>query len=567
VLRQFYEAVLTYDRSSAESALVELKARALLNATNLRFLRVELLTSLGSPQELRDDPLLRGISLLARPPAVTAHLASAAESLFITNLSDAPEATNWMVVAGKLDDAWPSLVTQREQVTTLATAHCLALQELLNDDPRVDLLNEVGRLFPEDSVLQSILPSTRASPLSGPPDTALGLYHAGDYSGALEAAESQNQGSATTFVALAAAVNMGDSASAIRALALVDALTPEYRDRTLGSAVERSFYNQLLARTSEARVPESWLDWLRGEWTDRPDLLMEWAGRWYRQDSLDYNAEDLAVELLDALNDGRRGRVRNGLPVFIDWLVDDGLPSSGVALATTIFDVLLSSEPGRVERQVSLILLEEVLLVGCTSQEYSEMIDAVARQFRLLGARDAPWLAECLDLFMQYSSPDVSRRDALVLDALGVATAWLDRLEPDDVFILRQVFADAALSFATGTPQVNLPNAPVDRELQQVGIYSLLESASQVAADRIRAMFPNAQVRTSSGHVNSETLAALVRGADVMLVQTSHAKHAATQAITAAALDPDRVVYVNGRGATAIVRELLAWVRGSTAPA
>jgi hypothetical protein len=294
---------------------------------------------------------------------------------------------------------------------------------------------------------------------------------------------------------------------------------------------------------------------------------MEWAGRWYRQDSLDYNAEDLAVELLGALNDGRRGRVRNGLPVFIDWLVDDGLPSSGVALATTIFDVLLSSEPGRVERQVSLILLEEVLLVGCTSQEYSEMIDAVGRQFRLLGARDAPWLAECLDLFMQYSSPDVSRRDALVLDALGVATAWLDRLEPDDVFILRQVFADAALSFATGTPQVNLPNAPVDRELQQVGIYSLLESASQVAADRIRAMFPNVQVRTSSGHVNSETLAALVRGADVMLVQTSHAKHAATQAITAAALDPDRVVYVNGRGATALVRELLVWVRGSTAPA
>jgi hypothetical protein len=168
---------------------------------------------------------------------------------------------------------------------------------------------------------------------------------------------------------------------------------------------------------------------------------------------------------------------------------------------------------------------------------------------------------------MQYSSPDVSRRDALVLDALGVATAWLDRLEPDDVFILRQVFADAALSFATGTPQVNLPNAPVDRELQQVGIYSLLESASQVAADRIRAMFPNVQVRTSSGHVNSETLAALVRGADVMLVQTSHAKHAATQAITAAALDPDRVVYVNGRGATALVRELLVWVRGSTAPA
>ena len=131
--------------------------------------------------------------------------------------------------------------------------------------------------------------------------------------------------------------------------------------------------------------------------------------------------------------------------------------------------------------------------------------------------------------------------------------------------VLRQVFAGAGISFAAGTTQDVLPTDPADRDLRIVGIYSLLEGASQVASDRIRSMFPNVQVRTSSGHVNSHTLAALVRGADVMLVQTSHAKHAATQAIAAATLDPGRVVFVHGRGATALVRELLAWVHGSTA--
>ena len=426
VLRQFYEAELAADRRSAESALDEIKARALLNATNLRFLRVELLASLGTPQDLREDPLLRGISLLARPPAVTAHLAAAAESLFIANAAGVPEATDWVAVAEKLDEAWPSLVTRREQVTTLATARCFALQELLLDEPRIDALNEVVGHFPDDAVLRSIIPGTTHTPLPKQPDTPLGLYHAGDYLAALDAADSQNQGRATTSVALAAAVNIGDSASAVRALALVDALTPADRDTVLGSAVERAFYDQLLARTSEARVPENWLDWLRGEWTDRPDLLTEWAGQWRREDSLDNDAEELAVELLDALNDGRRGRVRNGLPVFINWLVEDGLPTPGVALATTIFDILLSSDPGRIERQVSLSLLEEVLLVGCTSQEYSELTNAVVRQLQLLGARDAPWLAECVDLFMQCSSPDLSRRHALIADAVGMATAWLE---------------------------------------------------------------------------------------------------------------------------------------------
>ena len=34
---------------------------------------------------------------------------------------------------------------------------------------------------------------------------------------------------------------------------------------------------------------------------------------------------------------------------------------------------------------MSLTLLEQVLLVGCTSQEYVELIDAITRQLQLLG--------------------------------------------------------------------------------------------------------------------------------------------------------------------------------------
>jgi len=78
--------------------------------------------TLGTPQDLRDDALLRGISLLARPPAVTERLAAAAESLVIVHAAGAPETTDWVAVAEKLDETWPSLVTHCEQVTTLRTA-------------------------------------------------------------------------------------------------------------------------------------------------------------------------------------------------------------------------------------------------------------------------------------------------------------------------------------------------------------------------------------------------------------------------------------------------------------
>ena len=122
VLRQFYESLLAADRVLAEIALDEIRSRSLLNSTNIRFFRVELLAELGSPQEILDDPALRGISLLPRPQAVTERLAAAADALLVESAlarDDLP--TDWKQVAAALEDAWPGLVTQHEQATALAT--------------------------------------------------------------------------------------------------------------------------------------------------------------------------------------------------------------------------------------------------------------------------------------------------------------------------------------------------------------------------------------------------------------------------------------------------------------
>jgi hypothetical protein len=566
VLRQFYEALLAGDRSLAEAALDESRSRSLLNATNLRFLRVEMVSSLGSPEELRDDPALEGISLLARPPAVTERLAAAANALFVEPVLSDPSPANWRQAGEVLEQTWPALVTHREQVTTEATARCFTVRELLIPEPRVSLLVEIADLFPDDPMLGATRPEVQA-PQTVRSTDPLALYHDGDYWAALDAAEARAPSRSTASVALATAVNIGDSASAVRALALVDALSVGNREELLASAVEHAFYEQLLSRTSASLVPAGWLDWLSGQWADRPDLLSEWASQWPRTpEGLDQDGGALAVEFLEAFNDARRARVRNGLPVFIAWLIDGGLPPSGVGLATTLFDIVLSSEPGRTEREVSLALLEEVLLGGCTAQEYLELLDAVSNQLPLLGARDAAWLAQCLDVLQMLSSPDPPHRSALFSEAAGIAMAWIDRLEPSDAALLHYVFADVGIAFVS-SPSSDALQSEAKQDFRSIGIYSLLEGAARTASERIRALFPNAEVRTYSGHVNSDSLAAIVRGADVMLVQTSHAKHAATQAISASSFDPSRLVFVHGRGATALVRALLAWARGDPASA
>lgn len=118
----------TQARWSADRPREALQALQALQALYIGELRTPStpmwIITLGTPQDLRDDPLFRGISLLARPPAVTERLAAAAESLVIVHAAGAPETTDWVAVAEKLDETWPSLVTHCEQVTTLRTARC-----------------------------------------------------------------------------------------------------------------------------------------------------------------------------------------------------------------------------------------------------------------------------------------------------------------------------------------------------------------------------------------------------------------------------------------------------------
>lgn len=567
ILRQFYEGVLAGDRGAAQSSLEEIRARSLLSSTNARFLRVELLSALGTPEELCDDSSLRGISLLARPPAVTERLAQAADALIIEPEITTARQDGWRATAAALAEVWPDLVTHLEQVTTLATARCLALSEIGSETPNGVVLDDLRGRFPDDVVIRALAPETVTQPpgYSAEVLTPLELYHRGEYWAALDAVEGEPLKRSTASIALAAAMNIGDSVSAVRALAFVGRIPHDEREALLATSVERAFYDALTSRTSESRAPSSWLDWLKGQWVDRPDLLSDWARHWPRTpDVLERDAASLAGELLDALNDERRARVRNGIPVFVEWLVSDGLPASAVNLAATFFDVLLGSEPGRLERQAALVVLEEVLVAGSSREEYVEMIEAVRAQLPVLGPRDAGWLAQCLGLFLLFGTPDPALRIALFGDALGVATSWGSRAEAADLTVLRLLFAEAGLTLAAQQSDAAPSDSIAMRAFRTVGIYSLLESAARVAAGWIRQIFPESDVRLSSEHVNSPNLVGFARGSDVLLVQTSHAKHAATQAIEAAVLDRGRLVLVHGRGASALVRALLAWVQDET---
>ena len=391
-------------------------------------------------------------------------------------------------------------------------------------------------------------------------------YRRGEFEMALDAAEQVEPDRGIATAVMYAALNLGGAVAATRAVALVDRLPEFDRDALLSQAVEGGFYNQLVERNQGTHVPGDWIGWLQDDWPDRPDLLDDWSSTW-ESDTLaaDEVADALAGELLDALHDDRRGRVRNGLPVLVRWLVkDDGLRSSSVPLAVTIFDTMLGSDPGRAERRAALDLLSEILLTGCTTDEYRIISTAVRDQLVRLGPREVDWLTGIVDVQWFSAVPDTHLRDELLAEALAVAISWFGRIEDTEAIVLSNVFSDAGLDFDPPlTDHAGIETAQETRTFKRVGIYSLSESAAQNAARWIRDQWEGVEVRLSHAHANNPELNGIVRSSDVVLMQTSHAKHAATNAIERA-VESSRLVRVNGRGATSLFRGLLEWATSAS---
>jgi len=568
VLRQFYESIASGTRDRAEEALDEIAERALLSPTNLRFLRVELLGSVGTPQELRDHSEIGGLTSLTLPPTVREYLAQAANSLYIDPVADEANP-DWQSVGRSIESNWPALCERIDQSRSTATARCLALVEALREAPRQGVIRFLLDEWGSDSVVTDVLSPVahvgEASSLQH--DDPLHAYRNGDYLTVLQLVEDRDASVDDISVALLAAANLDDVEAAVRALALVNALSTPLRDELLSVHVNSNSYQVLTERVGGATMPTGWLEWFEGDWADRPDRLRDWAATWSSPEEVgELKALELALSLVEALRGAQRGRVRNGLPILVEWLLGeptDATQPNIVAILTVIAEATLTVEPGPGERLAALELIDEVLSVGGSVEEYRRLLDALDSQLDggKLGPREAPWLSACIDVLLATSSNDLSKRNELLSRALGVATTWGQRLNAGDALTLKKAFGEAELTFVLPERhEAGGLEARPRRTPDRVGIYTLQEQSGGKAREWIEDLLPGVEVNLSSDKVRTRELDAMVRGADVLLMQVSRATHAATNAIRAALDDPSRLVYVNGRGASAIFRGLIGWM-------
>jgi hypothetical protein len=86
-----------------------------------------------------------------------------------------------------------------------------------------------------------------------------------------------------------------------------------------------------------------------------------------------------------------------------------------------------------------------------------------------------------------------------------------------------------------------------------VAIYSLTERVSKRAKTILENLCPDVEVRINADHVGTPVLRKLARDADIFVVNTASAKHAATEFISANRNPAATTLFHNSRGSQALL--------------
>lgn len=520
-----------------------------LDALNLKFLEVEILATArdwaGISKIKGFDDLFR----TRRPPAVTSALL---EAIYWTTFDDSVPSLSAYVAgprprvrdlvrlpapAGMQDGAWRlyalEALAQGGSDSTLGSAAAASGADL------GDLADALASQIIEEPVQEV--------PLAAPAATVAEALIVADVSGSLSAID--------------------------QARALLASFTDEERAALFQSEQPRSALQAINDTFGSARSPQNWPAWL-GELQDPTFTAAQAIAR---QAAVEWEATlgdpTEIARLADALigvpdNPPASDRLIEAIPHLVAWLQRDAefpRPVGYSVYEAALERLMLSGRTAAPMFDSAGVLARAMLTIGPATGAYGRLLsDLLEFSGQAAGVRTAYWLMELAEETVAANTPDQRAREQFwqsVVSRLVPIGPQLSALQKASLSRLAGMLGwEGTLPEALSSG----PGAEDDSTLANllagklVAIYTLTESAGAQAAEALRALAPDVDIRVNTDYRGSRPLRALAENADLFVVVAASATHAATDFIRAKrGAKPLR--YAAGRGAISILRAVEEW--------
>lgn len=309
------------------------------------------------------------------------------------------------------------------------------------------------------------------------------------------------------------------------------------------------------------KVPGSWAEWF--------ELILEeacqpyatrWAQagaeEWASSEFEDPRAIDMVVARLGEGSDAVVSVQREALP-FLLRALDAAPADSRQRVYTRMLETLLyRGAHTQAELQIVLDVLEAVI-VKFGSREYTTAIGDLADIWQeVQSPKTLSWAMELLDLLAIQPCRDQQARSNLAIAVMATGRAFLRRLNPS----VRLTVNELALEL--GVPSEALLPAPDDPEDEpdplvklrgvRLALYTLTEDAAVRARNRL-GEWTGRGIDVLTDKVCSDALRIAAREADLFVMVTRSAKHAATDCIRRSRPEGKPLIVSSGKGSSSVI--------------
>ncbi|WBB72594.1 protein DpdD [Micromonospora sp. WMMD1128] len=309
-------------------------------------------------------------------------------------------------------------------------------------------------------------------------------------------------------------------------------------------------------RPSAARVG-SWLELVRAiaNSQDIGALIAEEAWRSWPPAA----ASDSALaQLLDGLDNDGAERAWMIVGAFVD---SDGYGQPASHTAQAFLTNALTHNRFRSNDMAGIVaLLEITLRGGLPAAGYRSLLDDLgAESDRWISVSQASVVLDICDVVARAPSPDNEARLRLFQLLLAPLALQRGRLEADQLALARLINDEFDLGLVWTSPTTQSPSLnSTPTSAGQVLLYSLDEGALRRASSVLERFAPALNVQLSNDHVGSRQLKQWVQRADIIVMATRCATHAATGFIRSTARPDARIREAEGAGSASLLRAVTA---------
>lgn len=588
LLREFEMAVVAGLRAESSRALDDIEASGQLSAQNLVFLRMRRLGGLHDDEGLLAIPELATVMLIRRPARVSADLLRAVYNAELARFEPGQD------VAGAIKHFVDVVLTRYPGL--LKSRHGILIPEAIKffmlhaaavhpgqPQLRTELLDLADVAVQDLDFLRAIHAHVGPQPGSVPStvDEAANAIRGGQFDLGLMLADALPPGLDRAELLIRCAVEI-DSLEAMQAAAdAVAGLSADQRDALVQSRWYSGPWAQItasLALDSPDAAPKSWSAWFAKAATSGPfgnalQIAERGVVEWSISEFLrGREFESIAASLTTNVDGAALRLMRDGLPFLLQFLdrADDG-EVLGPLYSDLLVVLAAEDDLSAGDSQVVVNIVATLLEAGVTGGQYVELVQDVRSLWdRIDSPAHLDAGLEMLDVLLLNPCAAPAERDLFLQSLVVSFRRWHRRARVDQWVLLEdladELGASAAVEAIRTAPEADTSVPAPERTYQRalvgrtVAIYSLTEGAALRARDFLQRSFDDVTVELSHDHVATARLRTLARTADVFVIATRSAKHAATTYIEAERTQGWPVLYPGGKGSASIIRSVFEFV-------